>query len=123
MIKRLCTVAWSLTGIACIALYPGLDDPEHAFGLASRDLLPIGLIGIMLASMIAAVMSTCDSFMVDGAALFVENLYKRHFRPEESESHYLNAGRIVSLIIVGVACWWPTSSSRSSTSSGSPGPS
>ena len=100
MIKRLCTVAWSFTGIACIALYPGLTDPEHAFGLASRDLLPIGLIGVMLASMIAAVMSTCDSFMVDGAALFVENLYKRHFRPDETDTHYINVGRAVSLLIV-----------------------
>ena len=101
MIKRLCTVAWALTGVACIALYPGLEDPEHAFGLASRDLLPIGLVGVMLASMIAAVMSTCDSFMVDGAALFVGNFYKRYFKPDESEKHYLNVGRIVALVIVG----------------------
>ena len=100
MIKRLCTVAWALVGVACIALYPDLDDPEHAFGLASRDLLPVGLVGVMLASMIAAVMSTCDSFMVDGAALFVGNFYKRYFKPDESDSHYLTVGRIVALVIV-----------------------
>ncbi len=100
MIKRLCTVAWAFTGVACIALYPSIDDPEHAFGLASRDLLPIGLVGIMLASMIAAVMSTCDSFMVDGAALFVENFYKPLFKPEADDKHYLTTGRIVALILV-----------------------
>ncbi|MDP6040964.1 MAG: hypothetical protein QGG64_20610, partial [Candidatus Latescibacteria bacterium] len=94
------TVAWAFTGVACIALYPGIDDPEHAFGLASRDLLPIGLIGVMLASMIAAVMSTCDSFMVDGAALFVENFYKPLFKPEAEDKHYLTVGRIVALILV-----------------------
>ena len=100
MIKRLCTVAWAFTGVACIALYPGIDDPEHAFGMASRDLLPIGLIGVMLASMIAAVMSTCDSFMVDGAALFVENFYKPLFKPEAEDKHYLAVGRLVALILV-----------------------
>ncbi|MCY4352401.1 MAG: hypothetical protein OXC45_04750, partial [Gemmatimonadetes bacterium] len=67
---------------------------------ASRDLLPIGLVGIMLASMIAAVMSTCDSFMVDGAALFVENFYKPLFKSEADDKHYLTTGRIVALILV-----------------------
>ena len=100
MIKRLCTVAWAFTGVACIALYPDIDDPEHAFGLASRDLLPIGLIGVMLASMIAAVMSTCDSFMVDGAALFVENFYKPLFKSNAEDKHYLATGRIVALVLV-----------------------
>ncbi len=102
MIKRLCTVAWAFVGVACIVLYPNLADPEHAFGLASRDLLPVGLVGVMLASMVAAVMSTCDSFMVDGAALFVGNFYKQYLKPEESEKHYLNGGRIVALVIVGM---------------------
>lgn len=102
MIKRVCTVAWAFTGVACIALYPNLDDPEHAFGMASRDLLPVGLIGVMLASMIAAVMSSCDSFMVDGSALFVENIYKPLFKSDADEKHYLSIGRIVALILVAV---------------------
>ena len=68
MLKRICTLAWALTGVACIALYPDLADSEHAFGLASRDLLPVGLVGVMLASMVAAAMSSCDSLMVDGSA-------------------------------------------------------
>jgi len=100
MLKRVCTVAWALTGVACIALYPGLVDPEHAFGQATRDLLPIGLVGVMLASMVAAVMSSCDSFMVDGAALYVENVYKRYIRPDASEGRCLNVGRLVGLVVV-----------------------
>ena len=100
LIKRVCTVAWALTGVACIAIYPDLHDSEHAFGMATRDLLPIGLIGVMLASMVAAVMSSCDSFMVDGAALFLENVYKPYIRPRASEAHYLGVGRIVAFIVV-----------------------
>ena len=70
MVKRFCTIAWAFIGVGAILLYPNQNDPEIIFGLASRDLLPIGLLGVMLASMVAAVMSSCDSFMVDGSAPF-----------------------------------------------------
>ncbi len=100
MLKRICTLAWALTGVACIALYPDLADSEHAFGLASRDLLPVGLVGVMLASMVAAAMSSCDSLMVDGSALFVKNVYQRYLRPEASVRHYLNVGRLVGVAVV-----------------------
>lgn len=110
MIKRFCTIAWTLVGLACIAIYPSLDDPEHAWGLATRELLPIGFIGIMLASMIAAVMSSCDSFMVDGAALFVENIYKPYFKPDAREKNQLMVGRIVGVIVVGCGIYVSTMS-------------
>lgn len=102
MVKRFCTITWTLIGVACIAIYPGLDDPEHAWGLATRELLPVGLVGVMIASMIAGVMSSCDSFMVKGAALFVENLYRPYINPDTSEKRLLNAGRIVGVLVVGV---------------------
>lgn len=110
MIKRFCTIAWTLVGVACIAIYPTLDDPEHAWGLATRELLPIGFIGIMLASMVAAVMSSCDSFMVDGAALFVENIYKPYVNPDASENRQLTVGRIVGVIVVGFGIYVSTMS-------------
>ena len=110
MIKRFCTIAWTLVGLACIAIYPSLDDPEHAWGLATRELLPIGLIGIMLASMIAAVMSSCDSFMVDGAALFVENIYKPYFKPDASEDRQVAVGRIVGVVVVASGIYVSTMS-------------
>ncbi len=76
-IKRFCTVAWAFIGLAAIVLYPHLSHHEEAWGAATRDLLPVGGIGLMLASMMAAVMSSCDSFMVDASALFTRNLYAR----------------------------------------------
>ncbi len=100
MLKRICTLAWAFVGVACVALYPNLQDPEHAFGVASRHLLPIGLVGVMLASMVAAVMSTCDSLMVDGSALVVKNVYKRYLRRAAPDSHYLSVGRWVGLLVV-----------------------
>ena len=100
MVKRVCTVAWAFIGLGAMAVYPHLEDPEVAFGLATRDLLPVGLVGVMLASMLAAVMSSCDSFMVDGAALFVENIYRPHMAPNREDHHYLNVGRVAGLVTV-----------------------
>ena len=54
----------------------------------------------MLASMVAAAMSSCDSLMVDGSALFVKNVYQRYIRPEASVGHYLNVGRLVGVVVV-----------------------
>ena len=63
-----------------------------------------GLLGVFLASLLVAVMSSCDSFMISSSALFTENIY-RPLRPDRPRSHYVNVGRVAALLIVvgGVA--------------------
>lgn len=112
LLKRLCTVAWCFTGLAAVAYFArqGIK-PDHIYGAAARDFLPQllpGLLGIFMASMLASVMSSCDSFMIASAGLFTENLYKR-LEPGRSERHYLWAARIASLgvVAIGVAyAYW-----------------
>lgn len=105
-IKRICTVGWALVGliVAALAANPAsgfgpLADPEDAFGLACRHLLFPGGLGLMLASILAANMSTCSAFMVDSGALFTKNLYQRFYRRDESDRHYLWAGRFSGLAL------------------------
>ncbi len=113
-IKRLCTVAWSLTGLAAIAYFAGQNvSPDNVFGLMAREFLPKimpGLLGVFLASLLASVMSSCDSFMIASSALFTENIYKP-FRQNKPDRHYLTVGRLISLVVVigGVsfAYWLP----------------
>ena len=104
-LKRLCTIAWVLTGLVAIALYAGTTtNPDHVYGLLARDFLPTiapGLVGLFIASMLAAVMSSCDTFMVSAAALFTENVYKPLIRPGREERHYILVGRIASVLVVG----------------------
>jgi Na+/proline symporter len=106
MLKRFCTVAWTFTGLAAIALYPGMTGQaqiDQAYGLMARDLLPLvgpGLLGLFLASMLAAVMSSCDAWMVSGSALFTENIYRAFVAPQRSGTHYLWVGRVFSLVLV-----------------------
>ena len=97
-LKRLCTIGWTLTGILAAALYPGLGHAhrERAFGVAVANLLPPGLVGLMVASLLATVMASCSAFMVDGAALFTRNLYRPFIRRGSSDAHYLRVGRCAS---------------------------
>ena len=106
MLKRLCTVAWTFTGLCAVALYPGLSDPasiDQTFGFLARDLLPNiapGLLGLFLASMLAAVMSSCDAWMISGSALFTENIYRPFVAADRSPTHYVWVGRVVAAVVV-----------------------
>ena len=127
LIKRLCTVAWCLTGIAALAWYiqrgnppSGLDaetlktTADGVYGEVAHAFLPRlapGLLGLFLAALLAGVMSSCDSFMIASAGLFTENIYKPA-RRGNSETHYVWVGRFASVAIVagGVAfaLWVPS---------------
>lgn len=127
LVKRVCTVAWCLTGIAAVAWYiqqgnhPANMDSETLkatadgiYGQVAGTFLPRvmpGLLGLFLASLLAGVMSSCDSFMISSAGLFTENIY-RHLQPTRSEKHYVWVGRAVSILVVmgGVlfAFWVPS---------------
>ncbi len=104
LLKRVCTIAWVLIGLCGIGLYMGKTiHIDYIYGLMARDLLPMiapGLIGLFIASMLAAVMSSCDCFMVSSAALFTENIYKPLIKPNRDEKHYIFIGRITSIAVV-----------------------
>lgn len=112
-LKRICTVAWCLTGLAAFALYRGSADvePDKVYGLMAAEFLPQvlpGLLGLFLAGLLATVMGSCDSFMISAAGLVTENLY-RPFVPGRSETHYLwvarASGLAVVLVAIGYAYW------------------
>jgi Na+/proline symporter len=114
LIKRFCTVAWSLIGLAALAHYgtAGMD-PDQIFGRVARDFLsPLmpGLVGLFLSALIASVMSSCDAFMVAGAGLFAGNIYKP-LAPSRSDRHYVTVVRWASLFVVAAglafAYWVP----------------
>ena len=104
ILKRVCTIAWVVTGLCAIILYAGTEmDADHAYGFMAHDLLPTiapGLVGLFIASMLACVMSSCDAFMVASAALFTENLYRPLLAPNRTDRHYMTVGRVASILVV-----------------------
>lgn len=106
-LKRFCTVGWVLAALIALALYadnPELSlDPEKTWGVASRELLGPGLTGLMLACLLAALMSSVDAYMIVGSALVVRNLYAPYVNPQASEAQYVRVARLTGLIVVGGA--------------------
>ncbi|MEW4488976.1 sodium:solute symporter family protein [Thalassoglobus sp. JC818] len=125
--KRLCTIAWTFIGLACVIIYLTPEsqfitaermaelnsDPakmrdfaDSVFGYAAHDLLPRispGLVGLLFASLLAAIMSSCDAHMVMGSGLFTENLYKKFIHPSASKTTLVWVGRISGIGIVVLA--------------------
>ncbi|HEO71424.1 MAG TPA: sodium:solute symporter family protein [Candidatus Hydrogenedentes bacterium] len=105
LLKRICTVAWMLTGLCAVVMYSNLKGGEVdlVYGKMARDLLPgilPGLVGIFLASLLASVMSSCDAFMVSSSGLFTQNLYRRYIVRHKEDKHYVLVGRITSVLLV-----------------------
>jgi len=102
-VKRFCTVGWALVGliVAVMLAQSGgvLADREDAFGFATRALLFPGAVGLMIASVLAANMSTCSAFTVDGGALFTQNFYRRYLVRRKADGHYLNVGRFAGTAV------------------------
>jgi SSS family solute:Na+ symporter len=101
MVKRLITIGWAMTGlvVAALVIMKGvqLPDPEMAFGYACSVLLVPGLVGLMLAAILAANMSSCSNFMVNTGALFTQNIYKKYINPQAADLKLLWMGRYSGL--------------------------
>jgi Na+/proline symporter len=93
---------WILVALASLILYPTIDDPELAYPRAMVDLLPIGLLGLMLAAFLAAFMSTLTSFINLSAAYLVNDLYRPFLARDREDRHYVQAGRVASLIALAI---------------------
>ena len=111
-LKRFCTIGWAITGLIVVALLADSveinQDPDRAWGIASREILGsvqiggvyIGLAGLMLACLLAALMSSADCYMLVASALLVRNIYAPYFDPAATEKKYVQVGRIAGLLII-----------------------
>lgn len=106
-LKRFCTIGWVLTALVALALFADhpelVEDPDKTWGIASRELLGPGLRGLMLACLLAALMSSVDAYMVVGSALVVRNIYVPFFNQNASEKTCLLLGRLSGALVVGGA--------------------
>ncbi|MEO2033458.1 MAG: sodium:solute symporter family protein [Planctomycetaceae bacterium] len=103
-LKRFCTVGWVVTALIAATLYADvpelIENPDRAWGYASMQLLGPGFRGLMLACLLAALMSSVDAYMIVGAGLIVRNLYVPFLNPNAGEQQCLRAGRLTGVIVV-----------------------
>lgn len=96
------TWPWVIVALAALLLMPGLEDPELAYPLMMMRYLPSGLLGLALASMLAAFMSTVSTQVNWGASYLVNDLYAR-FSGVTDERRLLRSARWASLLITALA--------------------
>ncbi len=108
---------WILIALASLIVFPNLDDLQLAFPEISKSiighdlaypammtLLPSGLLGLLLASLAAAFMSTIASHLNWGSSYVVNDFYKRFFEPEASEKKLVLLGRITTVLLMLFSC-------------------
>jgi SSS family solute:Na+ symporter len=105
--KRFCIVGWGVFALVAVILYHDkVSNPDLVWGYATQDLLGplgMGLVGLMIACLLSALMSTATTLMLTCAGLITRNIY-HPLLPNKSVRHYMWVGRISSvLIIVGSA--------------------
>lgn len=83
-------------GIIAVILYPNLDSPDKAYPTMMM-LMPAGVKGLVFAALVASIVSSMASMTNSISTIFTMDLY-RTIRPERSQQHYVNTGRLVTLL-------------------------
>ena len=78
-------------------------DFELILPFAISNFIPVGLMGILLAGMLSAHMSTTSSFLNVTPAYIVNDIYKKYFRPDASDKTYVRASYLVTAIVAAVS--------------------
>ena len=94
-----------IPGTMAIGLFPGLENADQVFPTAVMNVLPVGLVGLVLAGLISAIMSSVDSTLNSASTLLVVDFIKTKNR-EITDQQTVKYGRIATLILMAVAAFW-----------------
>jgi Na+/proline symporter len=107
---------WIITALCSIIVYPDLAAITKAFPGADPALighdsafpamlmfLPVGFVGLMIGGLIAANSSTILTHLNWGSSYLVHDFYRRFIRKDASEAHYVNVGRLSTVLLYVVA--------------------
>jgi Na+/proline symporter len=107
---------WIIVALASIIVFPDLESIRHAFpnvepSIIRHDMaypamltfLPSGILGLVIASLIAAYMSTMSTSLNWGSSYIVNDFYKRFIKPEAPEKELVLIGRISTVLMMVLA--------------------
>lgn len=107
---------WIIVALASLIVFPTLDDIHTQFPdiepqflrediayPAMMTLLPTGVLGLVIAGLIAAYTSTIGTHLNWGSSYFVNDFYKRFIKPDASEKHLVRVGRISTVALMVMA--------------------
>ncbi len=91
---------WIIVALVALVLYPNEADKGATYVMVIRDLLPPGLLGLLLAAFFAAYMSTMASQTNWGTSYIVNDLYRPFVRPGAPEAYYVRVSRITTVLLM-----------------------
>jgi Na+/proline symporter len=107
---------WIIVGLCSLLVFPTLPDLQHAFPhvesrLIGHDMaypamltfLPAGFLGLMVAGLLAAYVSTISTHLNWGTSYLVHDFYRRFVRGDASERHYVLVSRIITTALMLLA--------------------
>jgi Na+/proline symporter len=107
---------WIIVGLASMLVFPTLADIQREFPYVEPRLIghdmaysamlkiqPPGLLGLMVAGLLSAYISTLTTHLNWGTSYLVHDFYRRFLRSDASERHYVNVGRVVTALLMLVA--------------------
>jgi len=107
---------WILVALCSLLVYPTLDSIQAAFpnldpSIIGHDLaypamlvfLPHGLLGLAIASLAAAYMSTISTHLNWGSSYIVDDFYRRFISPDAGDRHYVMVARLSTVLLITIA--------------------
>ncbi len=107
---------WIIVALASLVVFPTISDLQTAFPHIPVDklgddlaypamlsFLPTGMVGIVLASLIAAVMSTLSTHLNWGSSYVVNDFYLRFIKPEATDKQLVAVGRISTVVLMALS--------------------
>ncbi len=90
-------------GIVAFKLFPGLADPDMAYPTLVKELVPLGLGGIVMAALASALLSHLSSVLNSSSTVFTIDLYKPFFGKNASDRDLVFVGRVSAFCILLIA--------------------
>lgn len=98
-------VVFNMPGVMARHFFPGIDNPDMVYPTMVMGLLPVGLLGVMLSAMLAALTSTLSAILNSASTLFTMDFYAK-IDKKADEKRLVRVGKIAALCIIVIAAIW-----------------
>lgn len=91
---------WIVVALTALVFYPEASDKGATYVMVIRDIMPHGLVGLLMAAFLAAYMSTIASQTVWGTSYIINDLFRPFIKPDGGERYYVKISRITTFVLL-----------------------
>lgn len=91
---------WIIVALIALVMYPHEADRGATYVMMIRDILPAGLLGLLMAAFLAAYMSTIASQTIWGTSYIINDLYRPFIKPDADDRFYVKISRITTFLLM-----------------------